>query len=380
MHIPTKKRALRCLTLLLAAAVATGEAPANDSNDLNARAEKIAQQQLEQFGEGYTSKIDRQRHLIYVSALDEEHLNETAEVLSSFYDAYRQTMGSLAPKWNITILLPSAEDFRKLAPDSRCRGTYYARGRKLLALDRGETLLHEFTHALYDADAGGLYHPLWVIEGLASLFQSSEITPSGLEPYVDGLVGVVQEAIYQKRAIPLETLFKMKREEFAKDARLAYAQSRYVMYYLYKHDRLRGFHQRLKANFSNDPHGIQAFELSLTSNLAAIDKEWQEWVLKLRPKDGLYLKRLAVLGVKVQQHTDGAEVTAIDHGGAAKRADRLRIGDVIRKFDGKAVAEPDDLYAALGACEAKQTVEIGLLRNGRALTVRQPLDAPEQKQ
>ena len=365
------------LALSGAILIAASVGPATQSNDPAVRAESIAKEQLKQFGEGYTARIDRQRYLIYISALDEEHLRETTELLSKFYDAYRHTTGSLAPKWNVTIILPTVQDFRKVIPDQHCSGTYFTRGKKLIALDRSETLLHEFTHALHDADAGGLHHPLWVIEGLATFFQSSEITPSGLEPYVDGMVCTVQRAIYQKRTIPLETLFKMGREKFMKDAALAYAQSRYVMYYLYERDRLRGFYERLKTDWGKDPHGIRAFELALTGSLPSIDKEWQEWVLKLRPKADLYLKQLAMLGVQVREHDKGVEITAIQDGGAAKRAGRLRVGDVVQKFNGKPITKPEDLYAALSACRATQTVEIELLRYGSTATIQQTLDPPE---
>jgi hypothetical protein len=365
--------------LLAAFMVAAALVPAAQSSDLNVRAEKIAREQLEKFGEGYSSKIDRQRHLIYISALDEEHLAETTELLSGFYDAYKHTMGSLAPKWNITIILPTVQDFREVIPDEQCAGSYSERGRKLIALDRSETLLHEFTHALHDADAGGLYHPLWVVEGLATLFDSCEVTPSGLEPYVDDRVRTLQQAIYQKRTIPLDELFRMGREEFLNEGALAYAQSRYAMYYVYERDRLAAFYKRLKSDYAKDPHGIKSFELELTSSLPGIDKAWQEWALKLRPRSDLYLKHLAMLGVQVRQHDEGVEVTALDDGGAAKRTGRLRVGDVIQKFNGKQTDKPEDLYEALGACRAMQTVEIEILRHGREETIHQPLDGPEEE-
>lgn len=43
---------------------------------------------------------------------------------------------------------------------------------------------------------------------------------------------------------------------------------------------------------------------------------------------------------------------------------RVVFGDVIRKFDGKVVRSPNDLYRALEKSEIGQEVELGLLRDG----------------
>lgn len=43
---------------------------------------------------------------------------------------------------------------------------------------------------------------------------------------------------------------------------------------------------------------------------------------------------------------------------------RVVFGDVIRRFDGKVVRSPNDLYRALEKAEIGQEVEIGLLREG----------------
>jgi hypothetical protein len=357
-----------------AAALHAGAPP----KDLNARAREIAKRELKNLGEGYTSKIDRQRHLIFISALDETHLKETSALLSSFHDGLRQTMGAAKSKWNITIILPTVEDFPKLVSEENVAGVYYQKGRRLVALDRGDILLHEFTHALHDADASGQQHPIWVAEGLATLFESAEVTAAGLEPRVDTSVYRVQEAIDQRRTIPLEKLLANSREAFASQTALAYAQSHYVMYYLYDQDKLRGFYRRLKEGYRKDPDGVKAFEHALSGRVSRIDEEWQRWAKKLRPTVDLGWSRRARLGAIVRAHKKGAEVVSLIRRSSAKRAGRLRVGDVITKFNGTLVAKPDDLYAAIRAAGGLQTVEIELLRNGRAIKIRQPLGAPDK--
>ena len=90
------RRYLAAATVLCAATRATGAAP----TDLTAQARQIARDQLKQFGTGYTARIDPARHVVYVSALDTEHLRQTVALLAAFTDAYRRTLPAARPAWN----------------------------------------------------------------------------------------------------------------------------------------------------------------------------------------------------------------------------------------------------------------------------------------
>lgn len=353
-----------------------GVAPAGPSADLNVRARKIAEQKVKELGEGYTSEIDRHRHLIYISVLDDSHLRETMELMRDFHDAYRRTMGDFEMPWNITVILPTVADFRERV-EGGYAGMYYHRGRKIISLDRGQVLLHEFTHALHDAHVEAAAQPLWVREGLATLFESSDITPGGLEPYVDESVYTVQEAILRERSIPLGDFFRRDEHWFVERTHLAYAQSHYLFYYLHERDRLKNFWRRLQDAPPDNPAGVRAFERALPGDIECIDEEWRRWVLELEPAEGLHLRRLAMLGVRVEQGEGGAEITELVHDGPADRAGRLRVGDVIVAFSRYAVESPEDLYDALRRLRAMQTVEIRIIRHSRPHTVRQALGAPK---
>ncbi|MBS3734810.1 MAG: PDZ domain-containing protein [Phycisphaerae bacterium] len=372
-------------TLLLAGAIVgaciatplarTGQARA--AEDLTVRAERIADDQVETLGDGYDAEIDRHRHLIYISALDDSHLRETMALLRDFHDAYGRTMGDFEMPWNITVVLPTAGDFAELVPRENCAGWYYPRGRRLIALDRGQVLLHEFTHALHDAHVGGAAQPLWVREGLATLFEASTITPGGLEPFVYYDVRTVQQAVVRGRSVPLGELLADDRRVFTERTALAYAQVHYVMYYLHQRDRLKDFWRRLQDKPAADPQGIKAVSRLLPGDIDRIDHAWREWVLKLRPAEGLYLRHLAMLGVRVEDDDDGAAITELVSDGPADRANRLHVGDVITTFNGRRIADADALYEVLGHLRAMQTIEIVVLRHGRAKTVRQALGAPK---
>ena len=365
-----------------AGAVACWLATASDAHaagDFVAEANRIAQSQLKKLGKGYTAKIDPTRHIVYISALDDAHLRKTIALLSAFTDAYRRTLPAAKPAWNITVVLPTADDYRTFSPPfAGCIGFYSPAGRRLVAIDRGRTLVHEFTHALHHADtaAARQVHPIWVCEGLATLFEASRITPSGLKPQLDRRLPTVQRALRSNKAIPLQRLLTMGREAFLADAAVAYAQARYVMYYLHERGRLDDWYRRYKNTFSKDPTGLKAFEAALTSRIFLIEPAWKKWVLSLRTPSSEYRTGQGRLGLEVRKSTQGVKVVGTVPGSAARTAGRIRVGDVIKTFNNTPIAGPAQLGAAVRAAGALKTVHVQLLRHGRQMTVLQPLGAP----
>ena len=371
------RRYLAAATVLCAATRATGAAP----TDLTAQARQIARDQLKQFGTGYTARIDPARHVVYVSALDTEHLRQTVALLAAFTDAYRRTLPAARPAWNVTVVLPTADDYRKLElPLEKCVGFYQHSARRVVSIDRGRTLVHEFTHALHHADmaAAKQVHPLWVVEGLATLFEASRITPSGLQPRVDLRLPVLQRAIRQRKAIPLQRFLTMGRKAFMKDANLAYAQARYVMHYLHHRGRLRQWYQRYRAHFTRDTDGVEALERSLGNRVFLIEKEWHKWVLSLKMPASEPRVRQGRLGLEVKKATGGVQVVGLVAGSPAKLTGRIHVGDMIETFNAHPIRNTAELVGAIRAAGAARTVKIQLRRHGRRITVLQPLGTPSR--
>ena len=71
----------------------------------------------------------------------------------------------------------------------------------------------------------------------------------------------------------------------------------------------------------------------------------------------------------------GVKVIATAPGGAARQAGRILVGDVIEQFNGRTVASGSDFIAAVRTAAANQTVKVQLLRDGRRMTVFQPLSS-----
>jgi hypothetical protein len=346
------------------------------AEDLLAEAKQIAARRIKQFGDGYEAKIDTRRRIVYVSALDAEHLRQTIALVSAYIDAQQRTLLDEPLRWNVTILLPTVEDYRPLAPAANVIGFYQPARRTVTSIDRRRVLIHEFTHAMHHADMARRkqVHPPWVSEGLATLFERSRIRPSGLEPVHGPRLVRVQRAIRQGKAIALQDLLEMGQDDFMARSDLAYAQARYLMFYLYQKQRLKVWYRRYTGRFSRDPHGIGALRWALSGPIRRIEKQWHKWVLDqelpVDPRRGQ-----ASLGLELRDTRAGVKVVGLVDGSAGQTAGRVRQGDIILKFNGHQVLTTMQLAALIRGAGANRTVTLEVKRRGRVVTVRQPLGA-----
>ena len=87
---------------------------------------------------------------------------------------------------------------------------------------------------------------------------------------------------------------------------------------------------------------------------------------------------LGVKGILVLDARKGGPAAEAGIKGTSRdRFGRVLFGDVIRRYNGKVVRSPNDLYRALEKSEIGQTVELGLLRDGvdKEVTVKVTLGA-----
>lgn len=382
------RMAVTAALCLAALAVPRGVQPGLDAattQDLNARALKRAEAERKRCGGKYAAHVDLRRHLVYISALDDEHLRRMMRMLSAHAAAYRKTLPCEQPPWNVVVVLITADDFDRLmpkikaAPQVKPAGVYDPTTHRVTAIDRGEVLRHEFTHALHHADACAARqsHPIWLREGLAMCCQDAKITPAGLEPVLDGELWTLQKAVRDKRVLPFRTFFTMGQKTFLKTPALSYAQAKYVVYYLHHRGRLADFYRRYKAAYTKDPSGLKAFEAVLGNRADCLERRWCQWVSKLKFEGNPARLAQGRLGLKMRNDPKGAKITGLLDGGAAKRTGRLRVGDIIVKFNGTTVRNVVELGAAIRAAGAMRTVPVEILRRGRKETIYQPLGAPE---
>jgi hypothetical protein len=298
--------------------------------------------------------------------------------LGAFADGFCRTLRTSRPRKLITVMLPTAEDYRPMAPKERALGYYSPAKRMLVSVDRGTTLVHEFTHALHHADcqAVGQEHAIWVKEGLATLFETSVVTPTGIRGRVNLRLITLQRAIRTDEVIPLERFVGLSRGAFDRQADVCYAQAKYLMLYLQEQGKLASWYAAYKKGYAKDKSGRSALTETLGRPLFRLDDEWREWVANLALPWGQVNADHGRLGLQLRDTRDGVKIVGFDPASPAEKAGRLKKGDVVVKFGDVDIQSSAGLVGAIRASQPMSTVKVAVRRRGRTLEVLQPIGQP----
>jgi len=341
------------------------------------RAERIQAELTRQFGAGYICEIDHARKLVFATNIDRRTLEDLKKYLTAYAEAQWGGLFTHRFEQYVTIVVPKPADARRLLGV----GGFYNHGsRTLLARQIGMVMTHEFTHALHDADQDGLgqRHPIWVTEGLATLFESSEIRGGTVVPQPNQRMNLLARLIARKKIIPFDEFVKLSHPEFMKRAVVAYPEARYLMMYLHERGLLKEWYDAYTAGFDKDPAGAKALEAVLGKPLGKIQADWLAWV-KAREKPPLRLApEAAHIGVATRDQLDGLRIMRVVPGSGADQAG-LTTGDVIVKVDGRRVVEGRTLIRTVGRHKVGDKLRIEYRRDGQYKHVTVTLSAlPEE--
>jgi hypothetical protein len=338
---------------------------------------------IDRLGRDYKAFVDARRKLLFVSSLDADHLARAVKDLSRFADAQRTELLRGSPSWYVVVVLPAVDDYRrKLLPKGlpeTTTGFYRPAEKTLVSVDRGRVLRHEYTHALHHADAGAdtAGHALWVVEGLATLYESAELDADGFDVGVDRRLRTLKKSLSDKTLPPLADLLEADANRFRSEPGLWYAYGRYVMLYLHRKGKLSRFYRHYKTAVHRDPTGRESLEETLDEDLPGIESDVRAWLLGLRvPRSTA--RNEGRLGVRLKNTPQGPTIVGFIAGGDAERSGRLEEGDVIQAVNGKEVRRCAGVFAAVRAAGALRTITIRLVRAGAPIEVTQPLGKPAQ--
>ena len=161
---------------------------------------------------------------------------------------------------------------------------FYSPSDRALVMDistGGGTLVHEIVHPFMETNFGRC--PSWFNEGLASLYEQSSMRDGHIIGLTNWRLRGLQGTISAKRLQSFETLCGTTTREFYRGAGTNYAQARYLCYYLQERGLLVDYYHAFRKNSVQDPGGYETLKQILKrDDIEVFQKEWEEYVLKLR--------------------------------------------------------------------------------------------------
>jgi hypothetical protein len=261
---------------------------------------------------------------------------------------------------------------------------------RLVSMDLGSSLRHEFFHAMHwrIANRLGQRHPVWILEGLASLVEDLEGEGANLSPVTSWRTNTAKRMLKVGAGtglLPLDKFIGLDLQQFNAQRPLAkYAQGRAFFLFLFQEGLLDDFMRvcclDAAAGYAADASGARALQQVMGSDLAGIDRRFRTWLAALPEVSEEIQSGQASLGVSVESgNGDGVMVVDVPVRGSGVGAGvgvgPLRVGDLILALDGQPTRDIAELIRVLGAMTPGQRVRVSLRREGAEREVLVPLVA-----
>ena len=296
----------------------------------------------------------------------------------------------------VSIVVPTREGFLRwslleygpaaASGFSMIGGQYSHDEKRLISMDSGSSLRHEFFHVLHWRDMGrrGQMHPIYIQEGLAAVVEDYDLVPDEAKPGVKKvvMVGSWRTNVAKRRErrgslITIDALAGMTHEKFMGEQPLAkYACARTLFLWLDKQGKLVEWYKHYTENYDKDPSGLKSFEAVLGAPIPELNKRWKAWIRAFPEVPEEIRTGMASLGVQIEaQGGDGVAVFAIsvppDHRGRRPEVlkaeeGEIRVGDIIRSINGRPTRDMAELVRVLSGFEPGQVVPIEI-RRGKAI-------------
>lgn len=334
------------------------------------RARQAKDEWIERFGrDDYRYEMDAERRLLYATALDDVAHDETRKMIGELADHLAATLFGALPDYEVLVAVPTPHDARRVITQESVGGLYQHDKRQLIAREIGSAMRHEFFHVMHygHMERIGQVHPLWVQEGLASLYEDYEFDASGEIHFLPNeRHTIARRQIRQGQAIPWRDFLRMPSQRFMARSVAVYPQARSIFEFVASRGQLERWYHTYVETFHDDPTGKTAFERTFDMSLNRIERDWVRWV-RLRPDVPMHLEEGdASLGVETRPNAsnDGVRITRILPGSAAAIGG-LQVDDVIVSVNGQPTRRIEELRRVIGEHQVGDRVSIRIRRDGR---------------
>lgn len=258
-----------------------------DTQLQQARAQRIEKTIQQKLGGRYRTVVDDQCRVVFASNLDDQALVPVRQRLHAQALAQWNELFDFPIRQYVTVVVLDPSQTSKIPAGGG--GWYDDNQHTILTVQTGIILTHEFTHALHHADqlARNQTHPVWVKEGLATLFETSQLKEGRLQPIHNFRLRSIQRLARQSEYIPLKRFMSMKQSEYMAQAGKCYPQGRYMMMYLHEKGLLKKWYDAYTAGFAQDRTGVRAMEQVCGKSIDQVDRDWRAWVVGLKASGNL---------------------------------------------------------------------------------------------
>jgi hypothetical protein len=322
----------------------------------------------EEFGDkaGYRYDSCDDGTIVYATFLDESSHARMKRTLDELTAHLLKAYFGKPPEDPVLVAIVRPADAKDYLERPEIRGMYLHSARRLVSRDAGQSLQHEFVHLLHFAhmERTGQRHPIWVQEGLASLYEDYTLRADGsIEFHPNVRFNIARRQVTSKTWKRWKDLVGLSGDAFMQDAERLYPQVRSMFEFLARERKLEEFYRQLCRTSADDRDGSDAIERAFGEPLATVEERWRTWMVERGAIDDSIDRNDASLGVSIEDVGDGVRVKSFVLKSAAKAAG-LRVGDVIIEVNGVPVRNQDEMRLAVARLKVGETVAVRYRRDG----------------
>jgi len=316
---------------------------------------------------GYRYDMSEDETVAFATFLDEASHARMKASLAALGKHLLRAYFTKPPSEPVLVAIVRPEDAKEYLERPEIRGMYLHKARRLVARDAGQSLQHEYVHLLHFAhmERTGQRHPIWVQEGLASLYEDYTLHPDGrIEFHPNIRFNFARKQVVTKTAMPWSALFRLSADEFMQEAERLYPMVRAMFEYFARERKLESFYRELCRTVEDDPDASTAIERAFGEPLRTVEERWRKWMLERGELDDTIEQDDASLGVTIEDAGDGVRVRGFVLKSAAKAAGLIE-GDVIFEVGGTPVRNRDEMILAVARLKVGEETTVRFRRGGR---------------